>query len=166
MPHDIALILALALPTLIIVALRLNGAMMFLSLCLGAILVQYVGSNTNDLMDLISPRAGTLSKSTLSLGLLLIPAIVTGMVTLMSVHGRLRVLFNILPALAMSSLAVLLVVPLLSPHMAATLERGGTWHFISHAESLIVSSGALVSLLALWTQRHHFKGHESHKRKH
>jgi len=164
MPHNLTLILALALPALAIVMLRLNGAMMFLSLCLGAILVQYVGSSTNDLMGLISPQAGNISKGTVDLALLLVPAIVTGIVTMFSVHGRLRVLFNILPAVATGSLAVLLAVPLLSPHIAAQLETETLWHYISHAESIIVSSGALVSLLALWTQRRSFKEHD--KRKH
>ncbi len=166
MPHNLILILALALPTLAIVALRVNGAMMFLSLCLGAILVQYVGSSSNDLLDLISPQAGSFSKGTIDLALLLVPAVVTGIVTLMTVHGKVRVLFNILPALATSTLAVLLAVPLLSAHMAAALERESLWHVISHAESIIVSSGALVSLLALWTQRRSFKTHDDHRRKH
>jgi hypothetical protein len=165
MPHNLTLILALALPALVIVILRLNGAMMFLSLCLGAILVQYVGSNANDMLNLISPQAGTLSKATINLGLLLLPAIVTGIVTLMSVHGRLRALFNILPALATSSLAVLLAVPMLSPHIAAALETESVWHYISHGESIIVSGGALVSLLSLWTQRGKFKERSS-KHKH
>jgi hypothetical protein len=166
MPHNLVLILALAVPALAIVVLRLNGAMMFLSLCLGSILVQYVGSSTNDLMNLISPQAGNFSKGTVDLALLLIPAIVTGVVTLLSVHGRLRILFNILPAIATSSLAVLLAVPSLSPHLAANLETESLWHYISHAESIIVSSGAVVSLLALWTQRRSFKGHDEHRHKH
>ena len=164
MPHNLTLILALAVPALAIVALRLNGAMMFLSLCLGSILVQYVGGSTNDLMDLISPKAGSFSKGTVDLVLLLVPAVITGIVTLMSVHGRLRILFNILPALATSSLAVLLAIPLLPPHIAAGLETQSIWHYLSHAESIVVSSGALVSLLALWTQRRSFKEHD--KRKH
>jgi hypothetical protein len=166
MPHDLTLILALAVPALAIVTLRLNGAMMFLSLCLGSILVQYVGTNTNDLLDLISPQAGNFSKGTVDLALLLAPALVTGVVTIFSTHGRLRVLLNILPALATSLLAVMLAVPLLSPQLAAGIERESLWRVISHAESIIVSSGAVVSLLALWTQRRSFKGNDDHRHKH
>lgn len=162
MPHNLVLILALALPALAVIALRLNGAMMFLSLCLGSVLVQYVGSSTNDLMNLISPQAGSFSSRTVDLMLLLTPAIVTGIVTLVSVRGRLRVLFNILPAVATSAFAVLLAVPLLPPAAAAALQREGLWFVLSHSEAIIVSSGALVSLLALWTQRGHFKGHDKH----
>lgn len=166
MPHNLILILALAVPALAIAVLRLNGAMMFLSLCLGSVLVQYVGTNTNDLLDLISPRAGNFSKGTIDLALLLLPAVVTGVVTIFSTSGRLRILLNILPAIATSSLAVMLAVPLLSPQLAAGIEREQLWRIISHAESIIVSSGALVSLLALWTQRRSFKGHDDHRHKH
>ncbi|HSX17423.1 MAG TPA: hypothetical protein VLH86_04985 [Patescibacteria group bacterium] len=164
MSHDLALILALGVPTLMIVVLRINAAMVFLSLCAGAVLVEYVAPQADDLMNLITPRAGAVSNSTLALILLLAPAIVTSVVTLLSVNGRVRVLVNALPAAAASMLAVLLAVPQLPKNIADAFEKGQAWSILSKAEALVVGGGALMSLFFLWSQRRNFKQHD--KRRH
>lgn len=164
MPNDLALIVSLLAPALVLALLRINAALVFLSLCLGAVLVQYVAGEANSLITLFSKQAGTLSASSMQIVLLLAPAIVTSVVTVFSVHGKLKILLNILPALAASALAVLLVVPLLPTGLRFELEAEQTWRILVKSQALIVGMGALVSLAFLWMQRGSFK-HRDKRRK-
>jgi hypothetical protein len=164
MPHDIAILIALAVTVLLLLLLRANAAMVFLSLCLGEVLVRYVAGEANDLIKAAAPHAGQVSTSTVSLFLLLTPAVVTGMVTIFSVHGRLKNIVNVLPAAAVGALVVLLGVPLLTPGLRINLESQQAWHILSNAQAFVVAAGALVSLVFLWTQRRHFKEPERRKK--
>ena len=157
MSQNIVLLIALAVIIFLLVALRVNAALVFLSLCLGAVLVQYVAGQANDLLNLISPKLGSASDSSVKLALLALPAVITMVVTVCSVQGKVKVALNILPAVASGALAVLLAVPLLPPHIASGLQSQEAWHYLSNCEALVVSSGAFVSLMFLWSQRNMFK---------
>ncbi|HSX32436.1 MAG TPA: hypothetical protein VLF43_04175 [Candidatus Saccharimonadales bacterium] len=157
MPHNLALIIALAVPTLLFVVLRVNASMVFLSLCLGAVLVQYVASEAITLMHLMSAHVSPVSASSVQLILLLAPAVVTGVVTVFSVQGQLKAFANMFPAFAATSLAILLAVPLLPPGMRTMLEHQGAWHYLSNSEALVVGIGAAMSLMFLWSQRRFFQ---------
>jgi hypothetical protein len=164
MSYDLILILALALPVLIFVTLRVNAAMVFLSVCLGAILVEQVGTQAIEMTGLFTPKEYSASQTTINLVMLLAPAVLTTIVTAFSVHGRIKVALNLVPATAASMLAVLLAVPMLSRGLAFNLMSQQTWHILYNAEALVVGAGALVSLFFLWTQRRSFRKHD--KRKH
>ncbi|HEY5805872.1 MAG TPA: hypothetical protein VIS56_00620 [Candidatus Saccharimonadales bacterium] len=164
MSHNIILIIALALPALLFVFLRANAAMVFLSVCLGAVLVDHVAPEANTMLGLFTPKPNALSQMTIELVLLLAPAIVTTIVTVLSVHGNLRVVLNIVPAAAASMLAVLLVVPLLPFSLMHSLESQTAWRLLWNSEALVIGAGALVSLFFLWTQRRNFRQHD--KRRH
>lgn len=164
MNHNIALIVALAIPAIVFVVLRVNASMVFLSLCLGAVLVQYVASEANTMMHLMTAHVSPISTSSLQLILLVAPAVVTTVVTVFSVHGRMKNLVNIFPALAASALAMLLAVPLLPPGLRNNLEGQAAWHYLSNAEALVVGVGALVSLVFLWSQRSFFKQHDRRRK--
>jgi len=164
MSYDLILISALVVPTLLFLVLRVNAAMVFLSVCLGAVLVDHVAGDASMIVGSFSPKTNSLSESTIELALLLIPAIVTTIVTLLSIHGKLRVVLNIFPAAAASMLLVLLAVPMLSRGLAFNLMHQNTWRVLSNAEASVVGVGAMVSLFFLWTQRRSFKEHD--KRRH
>jgi hypothetical protein len=164
MTHNLALIIALVVPVLALVALRINGAMVFLSLCAGAVLVQHVSPQANDFMHFVTPHANAVSNGVVAIALLLIPAIITGVVTLLSLSGRMRVFVNILPSVAASMLAVLLAVPLLPKKLADVLQQQQAWNILSKAEALVVGAGAIISLFFLWSQRRNFKQHDKHRR--
>jgi len=164
MNDNLALIAALILPALAFIILRINASLIFLSLCLGAVLVQYVASEAVTLVHLMTANPNQISLSGMKLLLFVAPAAVTTVVTLFSIHGRIKHAFNILPAFAASSLLVLLAVPLLPPGISHTLQIQQTWHILSNAESLAVAAGAVVCLFFLWTQRRFFQGEEKHRR--
>lgn len=164
MPNDLALIVSLLAPALVMALLRINAALVFLSLCLGAVLVQYVAGEANSLITLFSKEAGTVSASTMQIILLLAPAVVTCVVTVFSVHGKLKILLNAVPALAASALAVLLVVPLLPNGVRFELETEQVWWMLVKSQALIVGMGAIVSLAFLWMQRGSFKHHDKRRK--
>lgn len=164
MSHEITLIVALTLPVLIFLFLRVNAAMVFLSVCLGAVLVDHVAGDANMIVGSFSPSTNSLSQTTIELCLLLVPAIVTTIIMALSVHGRLKVVLNFFPAAASSMLLVLLAVPMLPRGLAFNLMTQDTWRLLSNAEALVIGAGALVSLFFLWTQRRNFRHHD--KRKH
>ena len=165
MSHNLALLIALVVPLVLLVVLRVNASMVFLSLCLGEVLVLYVASQANEMIGLFAPHVSPFSTSSLQLALLLVPAVVTMVVTLFSVHGKAKNVINVLPAAAASALAVLLVVPLLTPGLRFALEEQTAWLYLSKSEAFVVAAGALISLLFLWSQRRHFKQPEK-KHKH
>lgn len=152
-PHDIAIYIALGLPALLLVSLRVNASLVFLSLSLGAILVQYVAGQANDLIRMLAPHVSPVSTSSMQLLLLLAPAMVTSVVTIFSIHGRLKGAVNILPAVGAAALAVLLGIPLLTPGLRNNLEAQHAWHYLANSQALVIGAGAVVSLCFLWTQR-------------
>ena len=127
MSHEITLIAALALPVLLFLFLRVNAAMVFLSVCLGAVLVDHVAGDANMIVGSFSPTTNSLSQTTIELCLLLVPAIVTTIIMAFSVHGRIKVVLNFFPAAASSMLLVLLAVPMLPRGLAFNLMTQDAW---------------------------------------
>ncbi|HEY5667949.1 MAG TPA: hypothetical protein VIR03_02165 [Candidatus Saccharimonadales bacterium] len=153
MPNDIALIVALVLPVIILTVLRINAAMVFLSLCLGYVLVQFVANDTDSLISFVAPNHNSVSASTLRLVMFLIPIVLTSLIMIFSVKGRAKLAFNALPAAGVSVLALLMAVPMMTPGLRSAVQAQSVWWSIAKAQALIVGASAMVSLLFLWMQR-------------
>jgi len=138
-------------PIVLAMVLKVNAAVLFMSLCVGQILVQYVSNDTISLVTSASARTSSLSESTIQLGLLLLPVVLTAIFMLHSVHGT-KSIINLLPAIGFGFLTALFVEPLLSPGFQKTLQHSSIWHQILQAQTLIVGAGAFVALLFLWFQ--------------
>jgi hypothetical protein len=166
MPQSDIVIAALAAPLVVLTILRINAVMVFLGLCLGAVMLQYVGSDASSVLSFLLPHAsGTVSKSTLDLILLLGPAVATAFFMVFSVKGKIRMFINILPAAGASFLGVLLAVPALAPGLRYAIERQSLWGNLQRAQDLIIGVSTLMSLVYLWTQRPHHKKEEGGKRR-
>ena len=158
---------ALLVPLVVLVVLRVNAAMVFLSLCLGYVLVQFVANDADSFINFVAPNRASVSASALRLGLLFLPAVLTACITLLSIHGRVRTLINILPAAGVAALAMVLAVPLLTPDVQHTVESLAIWRQASQAQALIIGISSLISLLLLWTQRratHRLEESKRHRR--
>lgn len=160
----LAILVALvAVPVVLLFLLRINAALVFLSLCLGSVLVRFTAS------DAVSVIAGNgtnaqITGSNVKLILLVAPALLTMLFMIKTVRRSMR-LVNILPAVATGCLAALLVVPLLSAGTAANIMRSSVWMQTESLQSAIVASGTLICLLFLWLGRP--KNHDSkHGKKH
>lgn len=155
MPNNIELLIALVIPLVVLTALRINAAMVFLSLCLGYVLVTFVANDADSLISFLAPDANSVSASTLRLGMLLTPVVLTSIFMLFSVHGRIKVALNALPAAGVSILGLLLAVPLFTPGLRYAIESQSLWQQISQAQAMIVGISAFISLIFLWVQRRH-----------
>jgi hypothetical protein len=141
-----------AVPILLLTVLRINAAIVFLSLCVGSVLVRFVGYDAQSFMGLFTANK-TVSDTYVSLGLLLVPVVFTMLVMIGTARGKLRSVFNILPAIAVGVVWLMLAEPLFSPGLRGTMEGTSTWGQLQHAQSLVVGVSTLISLLFLWLQR-------------
>lgn len=153
MPHNIELLIGLLAPLIVITILRINAAMVFLSLCLGYVLLELVAKDADSLITFLAPQAGSLSQTSWQLGVLFAPVVLTCIIMIFSVKGRIRVLLNVLPAAATSVLALLLAIPLLTPGLRYAIQSEQLWQQISRGQAAVVGAGAVISLLFLWMQR-------------
>ena len=165
MPNNIEIIVALAVPIVVLTILRINAAMVFLSLCLGYVLVQFVANDTDSLISFIAPNHNSISASTWRLIMFLVPVIMTSIIMLFSVKGQIRVALNVLLAAGVSVLGLLLAVPMLTPGLQGSIQSQTLWWDIAKGRAAIVGASAFISLLFLWLQRpHHKKDEDKHHR--
>ena len=166
MTYLIVLAVLALLPVAAIVWLRVNGAIAFMSLCLGSVLVTYTSGDTTDLITSFSAKNNNLTTNQwVQLALLVAPFLLTILFTRGSVHGG-KKLTNILPALASGLLFALLVVPLLSANLQRQIHHQAAWTQLSNMQTGIILAGAIFSLVFLLFT-HRTKGHEEgHKKKH
>ncbi|MDL2341704.1 MAG: hypothetical protein QFB87_01325 [Patescibacteria group bacterium] len=148
-----------AVPLALLMILRINAALVFLSLCLGDVLVQFVADDANSFISLLQSTHATQATDTVATGsnfirlvLLLLPVLLTAIFMIKTVKGA-KLLLNILPAAGVGLLGGLLVVPLLSPGLSTNIIQSSLWLQVTKAQNLIVGSSAMVCLLVLWLQR-------------
>jgi hypothetical protein len=168
MNPDLVLGAIVLAPVVVLILLRANAALVFLSLCLGNVLVQFVANDASDFLTTFpgshTVTSVTTSNSNVKLGLLLLPVVLTTIFMIRTVHGTSRLVMNILPAAGVGLLGALLVVPLLPPGAAHNIVGSSVWTEVQKAQALIVGASALVCLLVLWMQRPKTgRGHRKHK---
>lgn len=160
MPNNIELIIALIVPLVVLTVLRINAAMVFLSLCLGYVLVEFVAKDADSLISFIAPDVNSVSASTLRLVMLFVPVVLTSIFMVFTMKGHVKVILNTLPAAGVAVLGLLLAVPLFTPGLRYAIESQSLWREISDAQAMIVGITAFVSLIFLWFQRRaHKSGH-------
>lgn len=163
----IILILLLVAPIFLLMALRISAALVFLSLCLGNVLVQFIGNDAGTMLTSAAARApgtATPGQSYINLFLLLLPVVLTMLTMIHSIHGNARLVLNILPAAGVSMLGVLLAVPLLSAGLTGSITQLALWRELENLQGLILSLSTLLCLLFLWMQRP--KGHKESAKHH
>lgn len=164
-----AALAAIALgPVVVLMALRVNAALVFLSLCLGDVLVQFTANDAGSFLTTFSGShtvtSITTSNSNVKILLLLFPVVLTTIFMIRTVQGGTRLLLNMLPAAGVGLLGALLVVPLLPPGVAHNIIGSSLWDQAQKAQVLIVGASALACLFVLWLQRPKTGG-KHHRRK-
>lgn len=153
-------------PALAVMVLRVNGAIAFMSLCLGSVLVNYTTDDVTGVLTSMATNSKLLATTQwVQLGLLVIPFLLTVLFTRGSVKGA-KGVTNILPALATGLLCALLVVPLLNANIQRQIHELPAWHQLSNAQTGVILGGALFSLVFLLFTHRRKKGEEEGKKKH
>ncbi len=156
------------IPVLILMVLRINAALVFLSLCLGNVLVQFIAPDANSFLALFSahvPRGADTGNNAIKIILLLFPVVLTAVFMIRTVHGRGRLALNLLPAAGVGMLGGLLVVPLLPGGLSHNVIDSSLWAQTLRAQDLIVGGSALICLFVLWLQRPTTSNHKHGKHK-
>ncbi|PIZ61983.1 hypothetical protein COY17_03225 [Candidatus Saccharibacteria bacterium CG_4_10_14_0_2_um_filter_52_9] len=154
------------IPSVALIFLRSNATLVFLSLCLGDVLVQFVTPDANSFLELFSakvPAGFDSDNDNVKIALLLVPALLTALFMIRSVHGKFRLLLNVFPAAGVGLLGTLLVVPLLAPGLSHNIVDTSLWSQLQRSQNLIVGHTTLVCLLVLWLQRPK-KPHRKHSK--
>jgi hypothetical protein len=156
---------ALALvPVLLVTLLRVNGAIAFMSLCLGSVLVTYTSSDVDTVFTSFTNQHALVTNQWVQLALLVIPFLLTILFTKGSVKGG-KTVTNVLPAIATGLLFALLTVPLLPADLQRNIHATEAWHQLDNLQTAVILGGALFSLVfLLFTHRtQHESGHKKKK---
>lgn len=153
--------LLMVIPAAITLILSSNGALVFLALCEGLIIDQTLGNDAINAFKMFFPKAGSVQESTLHLILLLLPAVLTIIFLRRQMAGA-KMLFNIAPAVLTGATVALLAVPLLPGGIQAEVKQAWLWSGMEPFKGVIIGSGALISLLLIWTshKKHHHRRHK------
>jgi hypothetical protein len=145
------------LPIALITFLRVNATLVFLSLCLGDVLSQFVASDANSFTTFFTTTHATANlhptDSTWKLILLLLPVLITLGIMFHTVKGNSKIVVNMLPAASVGLVGALLVVPLLPASAAQDIINSTLWDQLTRLQSLVVGISALACLCVLWMQR-------------
>jgi len=165
-PPVIALASIVLAPVVLLMVLRVNAALVFLSLCLGDVLVQFVANDTSEFLTLhanqVPQQAASAGSETVKIVLLLLPVVLTTIFMIRTIRGTGRLFLNLLPAAGVGLLGGLLVVPLLPAGLSHNIVDSSLWSQVQRAQDLIVGASALVCLLVLWLQRPKTGGSRKH----
>lgn len=167
MSPELILGAVVVVPVVLLMFLRVNAALVFMSLCLGSVLVQFVGSDPDSVTSWISVTQGAsnvnIDDATLKLILLLAPVVLTVLFMIKTVKGTPKLILNVFPAIGVGMLGALLVVPLLSGDISQDIIDSSLWGEVLKLQNVIVGVTALVCLLVLWMQRPK-SGGDKHKK--
>ena len=168
MSPEFTLAAIVAIPAIVLMVLRINAALVFMSLCLGNVLVQFVASDASNWLTTFSSShtttVVTTTNSNIKIALLLLPAVLTAIFMIRTVKDGPQLLLNLLPSIGVGVLGALLIVPLLSPGTSHNIVASQLWWNAQQAQNLIIGLSAVVCLVVLWMQRPS-AGHKRHHRK-
>jgi hypothetical protein len=156
------------IPVVVLMLLRINAALVFLSLCLGNVLVQFIAPDANSFLALFSahvPNGADTGNNIVKIVLLLLPVVLTAVFMIRTVRGRGRLALNLLPSAGVGMLGGLLIVPLLPGGLSHNIIDSSLWSQALRAQDLIVGCSALICLFVLWLQRPTTGGHKHGKHK-
>jgi hypothetical protein len=135
--------------------LRINAALVFLSICLGDVLLQFASKDVTMLSSVFSAHSpgAVPDNNTIKLALLFLPVILTMIFMIKTVKGHGKLALNLLPAVGVGVLSALLAVPLLPLTTKMGIIDSSIWDQGQQYQGYIVGLSASVCLLTVWMQR-------------
>jgi len=151
-------------PVVLLVLLKANGGVAFLSLCLGNMLVTALGEDFSEVLASFSPNSYDLIHQWTKVVLLLIPFVITAFFTKGSVASGAKLVFNVIVSVACGALLISLVMPLLPSDLQNSLKDEQLWHEVNNLYTGVIILGAVTSM-AMLLKGHAGGGHEGKKHK-
>lgn len=145
--------------------LKVNAALVYLSLCLGYVLYIFDAHNAGVLAGSLNAHSSLVhlkaSTVVVNFALLLGPAALTLISQINSLHGKSKRFLNLVPTIVTGLFIPLLVVPILPASTAESIIKTSYWAQLIKYRASIVGVGAVVAILFFW-----LNGRESTKKKH
>jgi hypothetical protein len=145
---------------------RVNAAPVFLSLCLGYVLLAFDSHNASIIAGNLASHNYTFihvtpTVGTVNLVLLLGPAALSIILQLGSMAKHKR-LINVLPSLGVGLFAPILIVPLLPATIMIAIIRTSYWVKLVNNQASIVGFGALIAIAFFWLTVYKHDGPKRH----
>lgn len=157
---------AVSIVALILLILRTNTGVVFLTLCSGTILLEVTGSDVGLFASSVG-KDSELAASLLKIAVLVLPALITALLLKKQVTST-KFFLTFIPAVCTGLLGILLVVPLLSLSLQTSVETTQFWDLLVQNKSTIVTVGIVASVVCvvMTVRRAHHSGEKSKKHKH
>lgn len=162
MPYEIIIGASIALVAVLLLILKTNSGVVFFSVCAGSVLVAQIGDEASLISSTVI-KEGDLSKSIVSVGLILLPAVLSAIFMRGSVSAS-KFIFNIVPSVAVGALLTFLVVPLLPDSIGSQVLQSDIWGKLQHYQPIILVAGVISSILLLWFTQKSSKKDKKHKK--
>ncbi len=160
MSYEIILGAAVGLVAILLLVLRTNAGVVFFSLCAGSVLATQLGGKASLLSSSVI-KNGDINHGVIYIAMIVLPALLSAFFMRGSVKSS-RMIFNLVPAVAVGALMALLVVPLLPGELRLQLSNNVTWDILQQYQPAILVGGIISSvlLLALTSHRKDKKHHK------
>lgn len=162
MVYQAVLISLVILPFLLITILKANGAVAFLSVCLGSVLATIVAPDATDVITAVTRGSELTTLQWVQVALLAVPLLVSVVFTRGSVRKGSKLVLNWVNALATSCLFAVLMVHYLPSGAQTELQHVMLWRQLNNLETTVLIVGSITSLLFFLLSR----PHEKHDKKH
>jgi hypothetical protein len=136
-------------PLLLTFLLKSNAALSFLALCAGFVVISFAGS---DLQNLTGQLNFSIDSSIVNLVLLILPFVLTLLITRKSFSKKGGLVLHGLIALCAGALLALIGIPLLSESVRANFANSDLWTNLQKIQASIVGAGVFLSLVVLWAK--------------
>lgn len=157
---DVLLAVLILLPAVLTFFLKSNAAIAFLALCGGFTATTLSGSDIDHLVG--QTKITSLTSNNVDLALLLLPLLITLLLTFRSVTSKNGRYFSLIPALCAGGLLAAVAAPMFNDVLQTQVTSSPFWKQLKDAQSYIVGAGLLTSLLLIWTSG--FSHGKSHSR--
>ncbi len=139
-------------PALLSFVLRANGAIVFLSVCLGSVLATFVSGDASSIISGASRSGALATMQWTQITLLIAPVIAATVLTRKKLKGLKRI-FGAVAALCSGSLLALLIMPYLSQATQRSIEITNLWHELDSLQVGIIICGTSITMLLLYMTR-------------
>lgn len=163
MPYELIAAICVGVIALLLLFMKTNAGVVFFSVCAGSVLATQLGSEAS-LISFTVIKDGDISKSVAYIILIAVPALLSAIFLRGSVSSG-KVIFNVVPSIAVGALLTLLIIPLLPPGLSGQILQSDLWKQLQQFQPLILVGGVISSIVLLWfTHQKSKKDKKKHKK--
>ncbi|MGH7156914.1 MAG: hypothetical protein ACREGG_02285 [Candidatus Saccharimonadales bacterium] len=146
---DALLAVLILTPVVLAYLLKSNAAVAFLALCGGFAVITLSGSDIEHLFG--KTKITSLTSNDIDLILLVLPLLLTLLLTFKAVTAKGQRLFHAVPALCAGALLAIVAGPMFSQALSTNFSNSQAWRDLQDIQSYVVGAGLLFSLLLIWS---------------